>query len=175
MLCETDSSSVPGVRAAPLDDPVVDCSIDAALRVVRDRWTVLILRDVFRGTRRFTEIQRDLGIARNVLASRIAALVEEGVLERVAYQRRPLRHEYRLTAKGADLSPALLALMRWGDRWYAPHGPPTELVHDRCGTPLVHRPRCPACDEVVPPGQVRGRPGPGSRAGSTASPSETPP
>lgn len=152
------------------DEQAVDCSIDAALRVVRDRWTLLILRDVFRGLRRFTEIQRDLGIARNVLASRIAALVDEGLLERVAYRQRPLRHEYRLTAKGADLSPALLALMRWGDRWYAPDGPPTELVHDACGTPLVHRPRCPACDEIVTPGHVRSRPGPGrTRSGRAAS------
>jgi DNA-binding HxlR family transcriptional regulator len=131
------------------------------LAVVGDRWTVLILRDVFRGTRRFSELQEGLGIARNLLSDRLARLVDHGVLEKVPYQHRPLRCEYRLTAKGADLSPALIALMGWGDRWYAAEGPPVELVHDRCGTPLEQRPRCPHCDELVTPGHIRSRPGPG--------------
>lgn len=141
------------------------CSIAATLEVVGDRWTVLILRDVFRGVRRFSELQEDLGIARNLLSDRLSRLVAHGVLEKVPYQQRPLRCEYRLTAKGADLSPALIALMRWGDQWYAEGGPPVELVHDRCGTPLDQRPLCPACDEAVSPGHIRSRPGPGPRQG----------
>ncbi|MFV0525400.1 MAG: winged helix-turn-helix transcriptional regulator [Acidimicrobiales bacterium] len=137
------------------------CSIAATLGVIGDRWTVLILRDVFRGVHRFGELQQDLGIARNLLADRLAKLVDAGVLDRVAYQERPRRHEYRLTAKGADLSPALIALMRWGDRWYADGAPPTVLVHDACGTPLEQTVRCPRCGEAVQPGRIRSRPGPG--------------
>jgi DNA-binding HxlR family transcriptional regulator len=137
------------------------CSIAATLEVVGDRWTVLILRDVFRGVRRFSELQEGLGIARNLLSDRLTRLVDHGVLERVPYQQRPLRCEYRLTAKGAGLSPALIALMGWGDHWYAEDGPPVELVHDRCGTPLEQRPRCPSCDTFVSPGHIRSRPGPG--------------
>ncbi len=140
---------------------VASCSIAATLEVVGDRWTVLILRDVFRGVRRFAQLQADLGIARNMLADRLSRLVEHGVLERVPYQTRPVRCEYRLTAKGADLSTALIALMGWGDRWYAADGVPTILVHETCGTPLEQHVRCPHCDETVNPGKIRSRPGPG--------------
>ena len=137
------------------------CSIAATLEVIGDRWTVLILRDVFRGVRRFGELHDDLGIARNLLSDRLQRLVDHDVLEKVPYQERPVRFEYRLTAKGAALSPALIALMRWGDEWYAEGGPPVELVHDRCGTPLQQQPLCPTCDEFVSPGHIRSRPGPG--------------
>ena len=100
-----------------------DCSIARTLEVVGERWTLLIMRDAFLGVRRFDDIQRDLGIARNVLRDRLARLVEEGLLERRPYQERPPRSEYRLTAKGRDLWPVLHALLRYGDRWYAPDGP----------------------------------------------------
>ena len=94
------------------------CSIEAAVDVIADRWSLLILRTAFRGVRRFSEIQDDLGIAKNLLASRLRRLVEVGVLSKVAYQDHPVRYEYRLTPKGADLSATLIALMRWGDHWY---------------------------------------------------------
>jgi DNA-binding HxlR family transcriptional regulator len=84
-----------------------DCSIARTLEVIGDRWTLLILRDAFRGVRRFDELQRDLGIARNVLTDRLTKLVDHGVLERRLYQRRPDRYEYRLTPRGIGLSPAL--------------------------------------------------------------------
>ena len=148
------------------DGPLAsDCSIAATLDVIGDRWTVLILRDVFRGVRRFTGLQADLGIARNLLSDRLSKLVDHGVLERVPYQSRPIRHEYRLTAKGADLSTALIALMGWGDRWYASSGAPTVLVHDDCGTPIEQAVRCPVCNESVNPGRIKGRPGPGRSSG----------
>jgi len=148
--------------AAPEDSTATEaCSIAATLGVIGDRWTILILRDVFRGVRRFAQMQADLGIARNILSDRLQRLVDHGVLEQVPYQDRPLRHEYRLTAKGADLSPSLVALMHWGDRWYAGDGPPTVLVHDRCGTPLEQVTRCPECDRDVTPAQIASRPGPG--------------
>lgn len=156
----------PSPRAgAPVGRPDVDdgpvCSIAATLDVIGDRWSLLILRDVFRGARRFSEIQTNLGIARNLLSDRLSRLVGHGVLERVPYQDRPVRNEYRLTAKGADLSTALIALMGWGDRWYATEGAPTVLVHQRCGEPVEQAVRCPNCDETVPPGAIRSRPGPG--------------
>ena len=93
------------------------CSITATLDAVGDRWTLLILRNLFRGVRRFEGLQKDLGIARNLLAARLQRLVDNGIVTRVLYQNRPPRYDYRLTNKGSDLSPTLFALMRWGDRW----------------------------------------------------------
>ena len=151
--------------AGDLDDrgsgDALICSIATTLDVIGDRWSLLILRDVFRGARRFSEIQTDLGIAKNLLSDRLTSLVGHGVLERIPYQERPVRYEYRLTPKGADLSTALIALMGWGDRWYASNGAPTVLVHERCGEPLEQLVRCPECDETVSPGAIRSRPGPG--------------
>lgn len=132
-------------------------SIAATLAFVGDRWSLLILRDAFRGVRRFADLCDDLGIARNILADRLDKLVDAGILERVPYQERPLRHEYRLTAKGRDLSPALVALMRWGDRWAVEGTPPTLLVHDACGTELEQLLRCPACGVEVTPTHIRSR------------------
>ena len=147
----------------PRQDPT--CSIAATLEAVGDRWTLLILRDLFRGVRRFEALHRDLGIARNLLTDRLHRLADLGMVHRVPYHDRPVRHEYRLTTKGADLSPALVALMHWGDRWYATDGPPTLLVHDACGTPLDQAVSCPSCDESVTPHHIRSRPGPGRSTG----------
>ena len=130
-------------------------SIAATLAVIGDRWTLLILREIFRGHHRFSEIQSELGVARNLLSERLGQLVDAEVLERVPYQERPLRNEYRLTPKGADLSASLIALMKWGDRWYADDEPPTVLVHSHCGTPVDLHVSCRACNTIVPPGQVR--------------------
>src|SRR3954466_13822696 len=98
---------------------MAECSIARTLEVIGDRWTLLILRDAFRGVRRFDDLQRDLGIARNILTDRLQKLVDHGVLMRRLYQERPPRYEYRLTRMGYDLSPALVALMRWGDQYLA--------------------------------------------------------
>lgn len=150
---------MPQTSHAPEAPPA--CSIQRTLDLIGDRWTLLILRDVFRGVRRFSRIQADLGIARNLLTDRLTRLVAGDILERVPYQQRPLRHEYHLTPRGRDLSPALVALMRWGDRWTAHGEPPTLLVHDECGTQLVQVLSCPACDSTVSPTHIRSRPGPG--------------
>ena len=131
------------------------CSIARTLEVIGDRWTMLILRDAFRGVRRFDAFQRDLGIARNLLTDRLTKLVEHGVLEKQLYQDHPPRYEYRLTRKGIDLSPALVALMRWGDKWLADGEPPVSLLHDRCGTPLDQAFLCWSCDETVTPLHIR--------------------
>ncbi len=148
----------------PRTDPPADasCSIARALEIVGDRWTILILRDAFRGLRRFDELQRDLEIPRAVLSDRLRKLVEAGVLSRRRYQERPDRYEYRLTSMGRQLSPILVALMQWGDRWLSgPRGAPTLLVHDRCGTEVDLGFHCGTCDEDFSPTDITSRPGPG--------------
>ena len=120
------------------------------------------MRDIFRGVHRFSQIAADLGIAKNLLADRLGKLVDHGILHKVPYQERPLRHEYRLTPKGMDLSPALVALMGWGDRWTSDGEPPTVLIHDACGSDLEQVLLCPSCDETVQPSHIRSRPGSGA-------------
>ena len=149
-----------GSRAADEQHDEQLCSIAAALQLIGDRWSLLILRDAFRGVRRFDELAADLGIARNLLADRLQKLVDYGILVKQPYQQRPVRYEYRLSAKGIDLSPALVALMRWGDK-HVIESPPVVLVHDRCGTPLEQTLSCPHCDEAVTPKAIKSRPGPG--------------
>jgi len=136
----------------------VPCSIARALGVVGERWTLLILREIFFGTRRFDELRRNLGIARNVLSGRLDHLTEHGVLEKVSYQNRPVRFEYRLTSKGRDLYPVLLALLQWGDRWEAGATPPSlTLVHTRCGAPVEPVMACGHCGDPLAPSTTRAR------------------
>ena len=104
------------------------CPIARALDIVGERWTLLILRDVSSGIRRFDALQKRLGIARNILTERLSWLVDQGVLEKRAYEERPPRYEYRLTEKGRGLFPVLVALMTWGQRWSPPEGVAVELV-----------------------------------------------
>jgi DNA-binding HxlR family transcriptional regulator len=140
-----------------------NCSMARALAVVGDRWTMLILRDAFLRVRRFDDFQKSLGIARRVLAERLAHLVEQGVLERVTYQERPVRYEYKLTQKGLDLYPAVLALVHWGDAHYAgKKGPPVLHKHLSCGHDFRSVLACSECGEQVNPKQVAARPGPGA-------------
>jgi DNA-binding HxlR family transcriptional regulator len=120
------------------------CSVAGTLAVVGDRWTMLVLREAFMRTRRFEDFQRVLGIARNVLTDRLGRLVEEGILERRAYQDHPPRYEYRLTEKGLELWPVLMALMRWGDR-HAVDQPARLIVHRDCGGQLDDHLRCDRC------------------------------
>jgi DNA-binding HxlR family transcriptional regulator len=126
-----------------------NCSIARTLELVGERWTMLVIREAFLGRRRFDELAERLGIARNVLTDRLKRLVEEGVLEKVPYQERPQRFEYRLTAKGVDLWPVMVALLQYGDRHYAPHGPPMRLTHRDCGGELDDRRICKACGEKL--------------------------
>ena len=133
----------------------VQCSIEATLRTVGDRWTLLILRDIFRGIKRFENIQKDLGIARNLLSKRLQHLVDNKVVERFLYQEKPNRYEYRLTSKGRALSPSLIALMQWGDEWCSLEKPPVMLIHENCGSPLTHSVQCENCNRDVKPGEIR--------------------
>jgi DNA-binding HxlR family transcriptional regulator len=126
------------------------CSIAATLEVVGDPWTLLILRDAFRGVRRFEQWQEQLGVARNVLASRLRSLVEHGVLETRLYSERPPRHEYVLTAKGRALSPVLLTMAEWGDQHvYGVGKGPVHFVHKTCGHDFHPKLACEACGEIV--------------------------
>lgn len=138
-----------------------DCSIARSLDVVGEWWTLLIVRDAFRGVRRFDDFSRSLGIARNVLASRLAKLVDHGILERHPVPEHQGRFEYRLTRKGRELQPVVIALMRWGDRWTSDgSGPPVVLRHQDCGHVLEARLTCAHCGGEVDADNVRRQPEP---------------
>jgi DNA-binding HxlR family transcriptional regulator len=141
----------------------IRCSVARTLSVVGDRWTLLILRDAFLGLRRFEDIQRDLGLTRHLLSERLRKLEEHGIFERVPYQEKPVRYEYRLTEKGIDLYPILLSLVRWGDHWMADEqGPPMLYVHRPCGHTAMPSLHCPECGEPVVARDVSPRPQPGA-------------
>jgi DNA-binding HxlR family transcriptional regulator len=140
-----------------------NCSIARPLSVLGERWTILVLREISLGSRRFDEIQSVLGVATNVLSSRLATLVDEEIVERRRYSEHPERFEYRLTDKGRDLQPILLAFLRWGDEYTAgSSGPPLETVHATCGHTFHMVPTCSHCGEEVKPRDIRPRPGPGA-------------
>ena len=131
------------------------CSIARSLTVLGERWTFLILREAFYGVRRFSDIQRNLGIARNILSTRLQSLVAAGVLERTPYMEDPPRFEYRLTAAGRDLYPSIVTLMRWGDRHLVgDEGPPVVLRHNACGHTADPLLVCSHCHEELHPREV---------------------
>ena len=147
------------------------CSVARSLSVVGDRWTLLVLREAFLGTRRFEDFRSHLGATRHLLSERLGKLVEHGVFERVQYQERPARFEYRLTEKGRDLYPVIVGLTRWGDRWMAGEdGPPLHLFHRRCGQPMMPELHCPECGETVDAREVRIHFGPALREHSEDDP-----
>jgi DNA-binding HxlR family transcriptional regulator len=137
-----------------------NCSIARALEVVGERWTLLIIRDVFLGFRRFDQLQENLGIARNVLTDRLNRLVDEGVLERVLYNERPQRYEYRLTPMGRDLNIALTGLRQWGDQ-YLSEKPPRVLRRKADRKPVVAA-LVPKGAKVLRGDEVELVPGPGA-------------
>ena len=138
------------------------CSVARTLSVVGERWTLLILRDAFFGTRRFDKFQKNLGITRHRLSERLGKLVEHGVLVKVPYNNKPVRYEYRLTRKGLGLYPVLMSLTRWGDEWMdAGEGPPLEYIHLACGNKTSPVLTCNECGEALRPEGVSVRVGPG--------------
>jgi DNA-binding HxlR family transcriptional regulator len=124
-------------------------SIAATLQVIGDRWSALIIRELFYGSTRFDEFQRNLGIATNILSQRLQRLIEHGIVEKRTYQLRPTRHEYQLTDKGMDLYPVPLALLAWGDRWLSDGHPPVRLRHLRCAKRLSPRLTCSKCTRPI--------------------------
>ena len=137
------------------------CSVARTVEIIGERWTMLILREAFLGVRRFDHIQRDLGIARNILSDRLGKLVGHGILERKQYQERPARFEYRLTEKGRDLYPIIVCAMRWGDKYLAPEGPPVTLLHKDCGHAFEPVLTCSHCRGEIDARSVRPEVGPG--------------
>ena len=146
------------------------CSIARSLEVIGERWTILIIRDAFLGIRRFDDFQKSLGVARNVLQQRLARLIEHGILERVRYQEKPERFEYRLTEKGVDLWPTIVTLIAWGDKHAPdPAGPPVVLTHRGCGGKVNDRRICERCDALLTARDVTVKPGsPAGRARAAA-------
>jgi DNA-binding HxlR family transcriptional regulator len=136
-----------------------NCSIARTLEIVGERWTLLIIRDVFLGLRRFDQLQESLGVARNVLTDRLSRLVEEGILERVQYNERPPRFEYRLTDKGRHLNVALTALRQWGDQHLSQK--PPRLLRRKGDKKAVIAALVPRGADVLRPDEVELVPGPG--------------
>ena len=141
------------------------CSIARALEVVGERWSVLIVRNaLFAGSTRFSDFQRSLGIAPNILKTRLDGFVDAGIMRRQQYSEQPELYEYLLTEKGHDLAPALIALTEWGDRWAAPDGPPILYRHSSCGSEVSHQVVCSTCGRVDDAVEVQALPGPGMPA-----------
>lgn len=137
------------------------CAVFRAVEVLGDRWTMLVIREAFFGVRRFDEIQRNTGMARNILSDRLSSLVANGILARRQYQERPARFEYRLTPKGLDLYPVLITLMTWGDKYIpAPGGPAVVVEHRTCGHETVPALTCTECGEAIDARAMRAKPGP---------------
>jgi len=138
----------------------LNCSVAQTLDVVGEWWTLLVVRNLMFGQRRFEAIQGDLGIARNILSDRLGTLVEHGVVDRVKYQDHPERFEYRLTEKGRDLFPVIAALMAWGDKWASTVGKPIDLVHE-CGQVATPTVVCDHCGGRLDLRSVTAKGGPG--------------
>ena len=138
-------------------------AVELAMDVLSDRWTFLILREAFFGVRRYGQMQRNLGIARNVLADRLRQLVADGMFERVRYRTDPDWYEYRLTERALDLYPVIVGLMRWADRHLGEHEDvaPIELVHRSCGEPADPYLACSHCHEPLTARDITVRAGPG--------------
>ena len=144
------------------DYPAQTCSVAAALEVVGERWSLLIVRDLMLGIRRFDALAADLGVARNVLQARLTRLLEQGVLEKRLYQEHPPRYEYLLTEKGLDLWPTIVSLLQWGDKYAAPSGPPVMLEHRGCGGRIDSHRICSACGTRLTVREAQARVGPGA-------------
>ncbi|GAA4770592.1 winged helix-turn-helix transcriptional regulator [Actinomycetospora chibensis] len=142
------------------------CSIARTMAVLGEPWTVLVVRDLLHGVRRFDELVAHLGIARTVLARRLAVLVDAGLVETSEYREpgRRTRREYRLTRAGRDLRPVLLALMAWGDAHLdSGAGPPVVERHEGCGAPVRLVEECAEGHRLAASDRVRSTPGPGAR------------
>jgi DNA-binding HxlR family transcriptional regulator len=142
-----------------------NCSMARTVSVIGDRWTLLTLWDCFLRVRRFEDFQARLGITRPLLASRLKKLVDEFVLVKVPYRQRPVRYEYRLTAKGLDLYPIVIAIVHWGDVHMAgKKRRPLLHMHDLCGKDFDPVMVCSECGEPLLAKQVRVHPGPGAKS-----------
>ena len=146
----------------PTDFGAMRCPVARAMAVLGERWAMLVLREAFAGTTRFDAFERNLGIAPNILSTRLAALVEHGILERVPDGG---RHAYRLTGRGRDAFPLYLAIRDWGARHFSgPEGPPTMMIDRATGAPVLAQPPRRADGSPIGPEDVRILPGPGANS-----------
>lgn len=123
------------------------CSVAKTLDIIGEWWTLLILRDVFYGVRRFEGLRTHLGISRKVLTNRLGRLTDERILKKVLYQKHPPRYEYRLTKRGLELLPILLTIMNWGDKWLSESDmAPVILIHKDCGEKTTPKLVCSQCN-----------------------------
>ncbi|TDE00774.1 winged helix-turn-helix transcriptional regulator [Jiangella asiatica] len=153
------------MRPEALNWSVENCPIGRTMELLGERWTVVVLREVFNGIRRFDDMRARTGIPRQVLANRLSTLVEQGVLRQAPYQEPGARqrHEYRLTEKGFDLYPVLLAVHDWGERYLSgPAGSPSRFAHAGCGASVHATLRCEDGHHVTAVRDVRPLPGPGA-------------
>jgi DNA-binding HxlR family transcriptional regulator len=142
----------PAAEAWPL--PGRPCSVAAALHVVGDRWSLLVVRELIFDNHRFDQLAKATGAPRDRLAARLASLVEAGVVEKRRYSERPPRFEYHLTEAGWDLVPVVRALRSWGDRWAVDE--PPAVFYNVCGHAIGdHQGTCPECGAVIDPRSVR--------------------
>jgi DNA-binding HxlR family transcriptional regulator len=116
------------------------CAIAATMKLIGDRWSVLVIREMSYGVHRFDQIVGCIGVSRDVLTARLRKLEKVGVIERRQYREHPPRYEYHLTPAGEELRPLLLSLFQWGSKW-AVDEPPSGLVHE-CGHALEPKCRC---------------------------------
>ncbi|QFZ78326.1 transcriptional regulator [Streptomyces fagopyri] len=144
-----------------------NCTVQRTLDLVGEKWTLLILRDAFNGVRRFDDFRRHMGLSEAVLAGRLRTLVTSGILRTEPYREAGsrTRHEYRLTRKGRDLWPVLVALRQWGEAYVAdPEGPILDIRHSGCGAPVRVVVECADEHVALTPVEVTALPGPGARA-----------
>jgi DNA-binding HxlR family transcriptional regulator len=142
------------MRWDEIDDSL--CALARTLGVIGDRWTMLVLREAFLGTRRFDAFQRQLAAAPHIVAARLKKLVDHRVLDKRRYHDHPPRYEYRLTERGHELYPAMIALIGWGEKWLkTDQGPATVRTHKACNHRLSLVPTCAACGEAVTARDVR--------------------
>ena len=139
-----------------------NCSAARALELVGERWSLLIIRNaLFAGHTHFGDFQRSLGVAPNILTTRLDSFVAAGLMERRRYSEHPEHYEYLLTGKGRDLAPVIVALSAWGDRHAAPDGPPIIYEYTACGSEIHQQIRCAACEDEIRNTDIGVRPGPG--------------
>jgi DNA-binding HxlR family transcriptional regulator len=141
------------------------CSIARSLEVIGERWSLLIVRDaLFAGATRYSDFQRRLGIATNILKARLEVFVQAGIMRRHKYSEHPELYEYLLTDKGRALRPVLVALSEWGDRWATDEEPPILYVHSVCGAAITQQTMCAHCGRVDDPAEIQATIGPGMPA-----------
>jgi len=143
-----------------------NCTVGRTMAILGERGTLVVLREVFNGVRRFDDMRHHTAMPRQVLTNRLSLLVDHGILRKEPYQvpGERARHEYRLTPKGLDLYPVMVAIARWGDRYVAdPEGPPVEFAHRGCGARASVVLECGEGHRIDDVRQVAPRPGPGAR------------